>query len=437
MVAVGLLAILALVIANALFVLGEFSLITVDRGQLSERAASGDSRAAALLSATTELTRHLSAAQFGITLSSLLLGFIGEPVVAGLIHPVVRGLPLAEEDLALGLSLALALALSTYLQLVIGEQVPKAVAIANPLRVGLLVARPLRAFAWLSAPLVGLLNDSADAIVRRLGVEPRRELTAARSIEELEVVIRESAAHGTLDRDTARLLSRAIDFGNKSAAEAMTPRPQVVSLPGSARAADLLAAAARSGHTGIPVQGASSEEIVGVARVEDALALAPSERLQRRLSAMARMTLVVPETKELPSLLNEMRAQRIQLAVVIDEYGGLAGIVTDEDLLEEVVGEIEEGRPGETPAHAPGLVAGSARHDQVLDETGFRMPAGDGQYETLAGLLLSRLGHIPSVGEEVTVDGWRLEVAVMDAHRIAWVRIHPPEALEQDGELPP
>ena len=435
MVAVGLLAILALVIANALFVLGEFSLITVDRGRLEERAVSGDTRAAALFAATNELTRHLSAAQFGITLSSLLLGFIAEPVVAGLIHPVVRGLPLAEEDLALALSLALALAISTYLQLVIGEQVPKAVAIASPLRVGLFVARPLRAFAWLSGPVVRMLNDSADAIVRRLGVEPRRELTAARSIEELEVVIRESAAHGTLDRETARLLSRAIDFGNKSAADAMTPRPQVVTLPGSAKAADLLASAARSGHTGIPVRGANPEEIVGVARVEDALALSPSERTHRRLSAMARTTLVVPETKELPSLLNEMRTQRIQLAVVMDEYGGLAGIVTDEDLLEELVGEIEEGRPGESLTHSPGLVAGSARQDQVFEETGFQMPAGDGHYETLAGLLLSRFGHIPTVGEAVTVEGWRLEVAEMDAHRISWVRVLPPADPEHDGEL--
>jgi CBS domain containing-hemolysin-like protein len=266
-------------------------------------------------------------------------------------------------------------------------------------------------------------------------VEPRRELTAARSIEELEVVIRESAAHGTLDRDTARLLSRAIDFGNKTAIDAMTPRPQVVTLPGSATAADLLAAAARSGHTGIPVQGASSEEIVGVARVEDALALSPLERTHRRLSALARKTLAVPETKGLPSLLNEMRAQRIQLVVVMDEYGGLAGIVTDEDLLEEVVGEVDEGQPGETPGHAPGLVAGSARQDQVFEETGFQMPAGDGHYETLAGLLLSRLGHIPSAGEMVTVDGWRLEVAEMDAHRIAWVRVQPPAPPTERGGL--
>ena len=132
-----------------------------------------------------------------------------------------------------------------------------------------------------------------------------------------------------------------------------------------------------------------------------------------------------------------MRVQRIQLAVVIDEYGGLAGIVTDEDMLEEIVGEIEEGRPGESPIHTPGLVAGSARRDQVVEETGFQMPAGGGGYETLAGLLLSRLGHIPVAGEAISVDGWRLEVTEMDGHRIAWVRVQPPVGPEHDGELQP
>ena len=435
MLAVGLLAILVLVAANAFFVLGEFALITVDRGQLQERAESGDSSSRALLDSTRELTRHLSAAQFGITISSLLIGFVSEPLVASAIHPLVSGLPLPEEDLALAISLGLALAISTYLQLVLGEQVPKAMAIANPMRFGLLVIRPLRAFAWLAGPIVRLLNGLADTVVRRMGVEPRSELTAARSIEELEVVIRESAARGTIDRATGRLLSRAIKFADRTAHDAMTPRNQVVTAPATASATDALIAAARSGHTGLPVLGPNPEDIIGVARVEDALALSPELRAHTRLASLAQRTLVVPESKDLLSLIGEMRRQRIQLAAVIDEYGGLAGIVTDEDVLEELVGEIEEGRPGASVTRETGLVPGWAREDQVREETGFSVPAGHGEYETLAGFLLSRFGRIPSVGEVTVADGWRLEVTELDEHRIAWVRVTPP-AAEHGGGVP-
>ena len=434
MLAVGVLAILVLLAANAFFVLGEFALITVDRGQLNEAAEGGDARSRVLLDTTRELTRHLSAAQFGITISSLLIGFVSEPLVASAIHPYLAGLPLLEEDLALAVSLGLALALSTYLQLVLGEQVPKAMAIASPMRFGRLAVPPLRVFAWLAGPIVRLLNGMADAVVRRLGVEPRSELTAARSIEELEVVIRESAARGTLDRTTGRLLSRAIKFGGRTAHDAMTPRNQVVTAPATASAADLLIAAARSGHTGIPVLGPSPEEIIGVARVEDALAIPPERRPQTRLATLARPALVVPESKDLLSLISEMRRQRIQLAAVIDEYGGLAGIVTDEDVLEELVGEIEEGRPGVSVTREAGLVPGWAREEQVREETGFVIPPRHGEYETLAGFLLSHLGHIPSVGESVVVDGFTLEVVELEEHRIAWVRVTPPADQPSPGQ---
>ncbi|HYR50810.1 MAG TPA: hemolysin family protein [Candidatus Eisenbacteria bacterium] len=426
MTAAGALAILALIAANAFFVLAEFSLISVDRARVAAAGASGDSRAKALLLAVTDLTSHLSAAQFGITLSSLLIGFIAEPLVADLLHPLLVDLPAVEEEIALGLSLGAALVISSYLQMVIGEQVPKAIAIADPLRVGLLVARPLRAFASLTSPVVRALNASANALVRRLGVEPRGELAAARSVEELHVVIRESATHGSLDPDTARLLGRALRFRRKSAKEALTPRTAVVGLPGSATATDALRAAARSGHTGLPIYGAESEHVIGLARVEDALRVAPAARDRTAVTQLLRPTLVVPETKDLPSLLNEMRSARIQFAVVVDEYGGFAGIVTDEDLLEEIVGEIQEGPPGVALVTAVGLVPGNAHYDQVLEETGFSMPDARGEYETLAGFMLSRLGHIPEVGETVSQDGWTLTVADMAERRIAWVRVVPP-----------
>jgi CBS domain containing-hemolysin-like protein len=434
MLGVGLIAIVVLVLANAFFVLSEFALITVDRGRLEQRAEGGDPRAKALLGATAQLTRNLSAAQFGITLSSLLIGFVAEPLVAGVIHPIVRGLPLLEEDLALGISIALALLISTYLQMVLGEQVPKGIAIAKPMATGLFVIRALGAFAWTFGPPVRLLNSLADAVVRRFGLQPRSELTAARSIEELEVVIRESGARGTLSTETARLLSRAIKFGGRTALDAMTPRPQLVTVSRTSTASAMLIAAGRSGHTSMPVQGASSEEVVGVVRVEDALALTRDERKRMHVSAIARETLAVPESKDLLSLIREMRAQHIQLVTVIDEYGGLAGIVTDEDILEEIVGEIDEGRPGAAVAREPGTLPGWAHDDQVLEETGFAMPEGEGAYETLAGFLLSLFGHIPSAGEDIVVEGWTFEVAEMDEHRIAWVRVRPPADHARDEE---
>ena len=430
MLGLGLVAIACLVLANAFFVLGEFALITVDRARVEELAASGDRRARGLLAASTQLTRHLSAAQFGITLSSILIGFVAEPLVASVLHSVLHGLPVVEEDAALAVSVAVALVLSTFLQLVIGEQVPKAVAIAKPLSTGLLVIQPLRAFAWVFGPPIALLNNLANAVVRRLGVTPRTELTAARSIEELEVVIRESAAHGKLSRETARLLARAIRFGEKTALDAMRPRPQVVTVPATATVATMLTAAAESGHTGIPVRGSNPEDLVGVVRVEDALAVAPPERRRSTVAAVVRPTFVVPESKDLLSLISEMRRHQSQLVAVIDEYGGLAGIVTDEDLLEELVGEIDEGRPGRRVAREPGMVPGWASEEQVLEETGFAMPPGEGAYETLAGFLLSRLGHIPAVSEVVEVEGWRFEITRLDEHRIAWVRVHRPESDE-------
>jgi CBS domain containing-hemolysin-like protein len=434
MTAVGALAIVALIFANAFFVLAEFSLISVDRTRVAAAGAAGDSRAKALLFAVTDLTRHLSAAQFGITLSSLLIGFIAEPLVADMVHPLLVGLPAVEEEIALGLSLGAALLISSSLQMVIGEQVPKAIAIAEPLGVGLLVARPLRAFAWLTSPVVQVLNASANSLVRRLGVEPRGELTAARSIEELSVVIRESATHGSLNPDTARLLGRALRFRGKSATQALTPRTSVVGLAGSATASDALAAAARSGHTGLPIYGAEQEQVIGLARVEDALRVAPRDRDRTAVTEFMRPTMVVPETKDLPSLLSEMRSARIQFAVVVDEYGGFAGIVTDEDLLEEIVGEIHEGPPEAGPAKAVGLLPGTANSDQVVDETGFSMPDAGGEYETLAGFMLSRLGHIPEVGETVDEEGWTFTVAEMADHRIAWVSVNPPATKTQDRD---
>jgi magnesium and cobalt exporter, CNNM family len=423
--AAGPVLLLALVVANAFFVLGEFSLITVERG-LVERLAATDARARSVLQAMRRLTVQLSGAQLGITLTSLLVGFLAEPALAGLLEPPLGSVPLLTHGAAAALAVALALAISTVLQLVLGEQVPKGLAITHPLRSALLVATPLRAFCWACRPAIHVLNSLANAVVRRLGVEPSEEIAAARSIDELEVVIRESAGEGMLDRATGRLLVRAVRFRRKTAADALVPRVAMVALPRHASAADLIARSVSSRHERLPVYGRGRDDVVGVADVRDALRVAPDRRAAVRVEELMRPPLVVPHTADLHRVLARMRAAGQRTAVVIDEYGGTAGIMTAEDVLEEMAGEIEAQAPPGLAGASPGwLLPGTAPLDHVLEEVGLELPAGE--YATVAGFLLHRLGDLPAAGDVVELDGgWSLRVASMDGHRIAWVAVQPP-----------
>jgi CBS domain containing-hemolysin-like protein len=414
-----------LVLANAWFVLGEFALISVDRGRVERLARGGDGRARSVLAAIRRLTLHLSGAQLGITLSSLLVGFVAEPALASLLREPLAGLPGLAGGLAVSASLALAFALATVVQMVVGEQVPKSVAIAHPLRSAMLVATPLRAFCWLGRPLIALLNGTANALVRRLGVEPREEMASAPSIEELELVIRTSAREGTLDRPTARLLGRAVRFRRKTVRDVLRPRVAVVGLSVAETAARLVQAAIESGYTRFPVYGRDLDDIVGTVDVKDGLRLPAGGRPLARIDALMRPPLVLPESLPLDQALARMRAGEQRMAVAIDEYGGTAGIVTMEDVLEEVAGEIEERPPVRPPGDGRSRVLpGGAQLDQVLDETGLELPSGE--YATLAGFLLHRLGEFPRPGDVVEADGWTLRVLAMDGRRVAWVSVGRP-----------
>jgi CBS domain containing-hemolysin-like protein len=424
---VGPLALGLLVLANAFFVLGEFSLITVDRGRVERLAGSGDRRAGRVLGALRMLTTQLSGAQLGITLSSLLVGFLAEPALGALLRPLLQGIPGASEGLTVSLSLAIAFVLSTAVQMVVGEQVPKSVAIAYPLPTAILVIPLLRAFCWVCGPAIAVLNGGANAVVRRLGVEPREEIAAARSIAELEVVIRTSAEQGALDRPTARLLWRAARFRRKTAVDALVPRVELVALPRRATAADLLRTAAASRHHRFPVYGDGLDDIVGVVGVRDALGVEPPRRAEVRLADLAQPPLAVPESVHLDRLVVQLRASGQTMAVAVDEYGGTAGIVTLEDLLEEAAGEIDvrPTRPA-APAGSARVLPGAAPLSQVLDETGLELP--EGEYATLAGFLLERLGGLPRAGARAEFEGWQLEVTWVDGHRIRWVTVStPPE----------
>jgi CBS domain containing-hemolysin-like protein len=376
------------------------------------------------------LSFHLSAAQLGVTLSSLVLGFIAEPTVAEVLLPVVRSRPVA---------VVLALLLVTIVTMVVGELVPKRFVIARPLPSLLTVGGTIRTWAVVLSPLIRVLNGSADWAVRRFGIEPREELRSVRTMEELELLIRSSGEEGTLEPEAFELLTRTIRFAHKTAADALVPRVDMKVLPSSATFADLVAASVDTGFSRFPVTGEDVDDVVGVVHVKDVLTVAPEHRSTTPLSSLVTDLLVVPEGLDLETLLTRLRDRGQQLAIVADEHGGVAGMVTLEDLLEEIVGDIEDEH--DPPVLTPSVmlpagvhvIEGTTHLDDVFEATRLRVP--DGPYETLAGFILERLGHLPQPGERIEHDGWVIDVLEMDRHRIGAVRvIAPPLAADDEDE---
>jgi CBS domain containing-hemolysin-like protein len=440
MAVLPLIAFALLTAGNAFFVAAEFSLVTVDRSQIAQRVAQGDRRARTVYGALRSLSFQLSGAQLGITLTALLTGYLAEPAIARLLRPgfATFGGQAAASVVALGIA--------TLISMLFGELVPKNLAIARPMRTARWTAPGQRTFSRAFAWLIHLLNGSANWVVRRLGVEPQEELASARSPEELGLLAAISARAGALPRETALLLRRTIRFGDKRAAEAMTPRVDLVALPADATVADLFAASLESGHSRFPVYVDTLDQIVGIATVSDAFSVPLGSRATTPVRDVAAEPVYVPEHLDLDSLLDVLRRSDAALAVVVDEYGGTDGVVTIEDLVEELVGEIadehdehdEHGRASEFPVTVAGadptrFVPGVLREDEVAEQTGFRMP--EGPYETLAGFLMARLGHIPVEGETATHQGWEFTVTEVDRHRVEQVRVRPPADWHPVEEL--
>ncbi|GAA4939837.1 hemolysin family protein [Actinoplanes utahensis] len=429
-----LVAFALLTMGNAFFVAAEFGLVTVDRVEIDGRAAAGDRRAVKVRTALHELSFQLSGAQLGITLTALLTGYLAQPALSTIFNPVVE--PIAGESTET-ITHVLALVVATLLSMLFGELVPKNAALARPMGIALRTAGPLRAFSTLLRWLIAALNGTANWLVRRLGIEPQEELASARSPEELGLLAAISASAGALPTETATLLRRTIRFGEKRAAKAMTPRVDVVGLKTTASVADLITVARETGHTRFPVYENTLDVVTGVVGVNDALGVPPERRAATRVSAVAREPVYVPESLGLDKVLEALRAAGADLAIVVDEYGGTDGVVSTEDLIEELVGEIADeydtdlDETGTSELTAPGgektfLVDGVLREDEVHEQTGFRLP--EGPYETLAGFLLARLGHIPVAGESLEEDGWEFTVMEVDRHRIEQVRVvAPPE----------
>jgi CBS domain containing-hemolysin-like protein len=402
--------------------------VAVDRSRVEQHALAGRRGAKATEAALRRLSFHLSGCQLGITVTSLVLGFLAEPTIARVIDPAVSGV--IGEKRGPGFSVGIALAIATAVQMVVGELVPKSLAIARPTVTAYLLVPPLRLINRAIGPLIVFLNGAANATVRRFGIEPQEELASVRSLEELELLIRSSGEDGALDAESFALLTRSIRFADKTAADALVPRLSVVWLSAEDTIAGLAARAAETGFSRFPVCGADLDDVLGVVHVKDVYRVPYEDRATRTVSSSMSEPFVVPESRELQDLLVELRRQGTHLAVVVDEYGGTAGIITMEDLLEEIVGEIDDEydrpTPGLTRVQRPGewVLEGGMHPDEVFDECGFEIP--EGEYETLAGLVLAELGHIPVPGERFEHDGWTIEVVEMDRLRVATVRLVAP-----------
>ncbi|GHH50280.1 hemolysin family protein [Streptomyces candidus] len=414
------------------FVAAEFSLTTIERGELERAVERGERGADSALKAVRGLTFQLSGAQLGITVTNLLVGMLSEPSIAKLLKGPVEavGLPSA---VASSVALALGTALSTVVLMVVGELVPKNWAISSPLAVAKVVATPQRVFTAAFKPLISHLNNTANRILRRFGMEPTEELASARSPQELVALARHSAKAGALEADTAELFVRTLNLAELTAENVMTPRVQVTALDVQATAEDVANATRATGLSRFPVYRGSLDSVVGLVHIKDVLAVPAARRPRHPVTELIREPLLVPETLTVDRLLDRLSGKRT-MAVVIDEYGGTAGVVTLEDIVEEVVGEVrDEHDPHETPDLARSgedtdgrdlwSADGAARTDQ-LERIGLRV--AEGPYETLAGLIATELGRIPEVGDCVELSGWKLDVVDASGRRAARVLMHAP-----------
>ncbi|MFE7979395.1 hemolysin family protein [Streptomyces shenzhenensis] len=434
-----LLVAILLSLACGAFVAAEFSLTTVERGELERAAARGERGAAGALKAVRNLTFQLSGAQLGITVTNLVVGMLSEPSIARLIAGPLRSLGVPSSASG-SIALVIGTALSTVFLMVVGELVPKNWAISSPLAVAKRVGSPQRWFSAAFRPFIRHLNNTANRVVRRFGVEPAEELASARGPQELAALARHSAKEGALEADTAELFVRTLNLADLTAENVMTPRVQVVALDTQATCEDVANATRATGLSRFPVYRGNLDTVVGVAHIKDVLAVPGEERARRGVAQVMREPLLVPESLTVDRLLDRLSGKRT-MAVVIDEYGGTAGVATLEDIVEEVVGEVrDEHDPHETPDLAPAgadeegravySADGSARTDQ-LARVGLRAP--EGPYETLAGLVATELGRIPAAGDRIEVAGWRLDVVDATGHRAARVLLHAPLVTGTDA----
>jgi putative hemolysin len=441
---VGLLAVIVLVLANGFFVATEFAIVAVRRSRIEQLAADGNRSAEAAKQVVGHLDAYIAACQLGITMASLALGWIGEPAFAHLVEPLLEALvgqfaPAAAHGIAVGT----AFAIITALHIVIGELAPKGLALQRPEATALWIARPIQMFYVLFRWPITLLNAVGNSVLKLIGLDPAAGHEMVHSVEELRLLVTASQQGGAVEESEARIASRAFEFGELTAGELMTPRTEVDGVPVTATLKELMALAASISHSRLVVYEDSLDNVVGVLHVRDLFRVMdrPAETVSAR--TLLRPVIVVPETKHADDLLDEMRSARRQLALVIDEYGGTAGIVTLEDLLEALVGQIEDEppmgmeEPTPVPSESDGsmILDGLTRLEDFEEIADIRLPDEiHEQVDTLGGLIMVSLDRIPEVGDEVLVDGRTLRVEQLDGRRVDAVRLLPASARSQDGE---
>ena len=415
-----------LTLGTALFVASEFSLVALDRHTVERARDAGDRKAEGVLSALTHLSTNLSGAQVGITITTLLFGFAVQDPLASLLAPLASaaGLP---TGVATPVAVAAAMVIAYAFSMLFGELVPKNLAIADPMRTARVVAPLQHAFTMLFRPLIAVFNSTANALLRLVNIEPQEELSAARSPAELEYLVRHSAQAGTLDRGTAILLSRTLQLADREAGDVMTHRGAMVAVDAQDSAQDVLELSRTTGHSRFPVIDGSEDDVIGVVQVRQAVSIPRAERAATVVRSLVSEVPRVPETVGLDSLLLELRDIGAQLAVVVDEYGGTAGIVTLEDVIEEIVGEVSDEHDDGEPERFAGsgdqwTVSGLMRPDEIRRELRVIVPESS-DYDTLGGYVMDVLRRVPAAGDAFDRDGLRVEVLEMDGRRVDQVRL--------------
>ena len=431
LLAIGLL----LTVGTGLFVASEFALVNLDRRDLEARERRGEKRLAPTIKALRITSTHLSSAQLGITLTTLLTGYTFEPAITSLLTEPLTDLGLPEGSVRVAGGI-LGIALATLFSMVIGELVPKNFALALPLATAKVVIPFQATFTTVFKPVILTFNNTANAIIRSMGIEPKEELSGARSAEELSSLVRRSALQGMLDQDHATLLGKALEFSGHTAAEVMTPRVRMDTVTEADTAADVLALAQRTGHSRFAVTGDDIDHIVGVVHVKHAFAVAVEDQASTPVTSLMAEPLLVPVSMGIDALLGLLRRSGFQIAVATDEYGGTAGLVTLEDLVEELIGELQDEhdptasgvrRDGETVIFDAGL-----RPDELADRAQIVVP-DTGDYETVAGFVTAELGRLPEVGDEVSLETGVLRVSAVDGRRVEEITFTPaPVTVEED-----
>lgn len=415
---------MVLSLGTGIFVASEFALVNLDRSDLQSRRDRGEKRLTSTIAALKHTSTHLSSAQLGITLTTLLTGATFTPAIELLVEPLLTGWGLPQGT-ALVTASVLGVLLATLFSMLFGELLPKNLALAVPLATAKIVAPLQRAFTFVFKPAILVLNGSANAILRSVGIEPKEELSGARTPEELASLVRRSAMEGSLDENAASLISRTLHISNLSAGDVMTPRTRVESIERESTVADLIELARTSGFSRFPITDGDLDEITGIAHLKLAVAVPREKRASVPVQAIATDPVRVPESLEVEVLLGDLKERGYQLAVVVDEYGGTAGLVTLEDCIEELVGEVsdEHDRMRVDVVHGPGWLTmpGLLRPDEARERAGVRIPE-DSEYETVAGYIMNALGTVPEVGDEVEIEQGRLIVERLDGRRIDRVK---------------